>query len=53
MLADYGQVALDGKGAALFTLFYEDCKELQDRYDQAEAGPWRIEPKNLEISMNG
>ena len=31
MLADYGQVALDGKGAALFTQFYEDCKELQDR----------------------
>ena len=53
MLADYGQVALDGKGAALFTLFYEDCKALQDRYDQAEAGPWRMEPKNLEISMNG
>ena len=53
MLADYGQVALDGKGAALFTQFYEDCKELQDRYDQTEAGPWRMEPKNLEISMNG
>ena len=53
MLADYGQVALDGKGAALFTLFYEDCKALQDQYDQAEAGPWRMEPKNLEISMNG
>jgi hypothetical protein len=53
MLAGYGQVALDGKGAALFTRFYEDCKELQDRYDQTEAGPWRMEPKNLEISMNG
>jgi arachidonate 15-lipoxygenase len=53
MLANYGQVAIDGKGAALFAEFYEDCKALQDRYDQTEAGPWRMEPKNLEISMNG
>jgi arachidonate 15-lipoxygenase len=53
MLANYGQVALDDKGAALFMQFYEDCGTLQDRYDQTEAGPWRMEPKNLEISMNG
>ena len=53
MLANYGQVALDDKGAALFTRFYEDCKALQERYDQTEAGPWRMEPRNLEISMNG
>ena len=53
MLADYGHIALDSKGAALFTQFYEECKALQDRYDQTPAGPWRMEPKNLEISMNG
>jgi arachidonate 15-lipoxygenase len=53
MLADYGQVALDGRGAALFTQFYEECQALQDRYDETDAGPWRMEPKNLEISMNG
>ncbi len=53
MLANYGQVALDANGAALFAQFYDDCKALQDRYDQTEAGPWRMEPKNLEISMNG
>lgn len=53
LLADYGHLALDTKGAALFTRFYEDCKALQARYDQSAAGPWRMEPKNLEISMNG
>ena len=53
MLADYGQVALDDRGASLFRQFYNDCQALQDRYDQTEAGPWRMEPKNLEISMNG
>ena len=53
MLADYGHVALDAKGAALFTRFYEDCQALQGWYDQSAAGPWRMEPKNLEISMNG
>ncbi len=53
MLADYGHLALDSKGAALFKQFYESCRALQDRYDQTPAGPWRMEPKNLEISMNG
>lgn len=53
MLADYGHVALDPRGAALFTQFYEDCQSLQARYDQSPAGPWRMEPKNLEINMNG
>ena len=53
MLADYGQVALDEKGEALFEQFYQGCQDLQDRYDETEAGPWRMEPKNLEISMNG
>jgi arachidonate 15-lipoxygenase len=53
MLADYGQVAIDDRGVALFTQYYEECQALQDRYDQTEAGPWRMEPKNLEISMNG
>ena len=53
MLANYGQVALDDKGSALFAQFYEDCMALQHRYDRTEAGPWRMEPKNLEISMNG
>ena len=53
LLADYGHIALDPKGAALFTQFYEECRALQERYDETPAGPWRMEPKNLEISMNG
>ena len=53
MLADYGHVALDARGSALFTRFYEDCQALQARYEQRPAGPWRMEPKNLEINMNG
>lgn len=53
LLANYKGVALDQKGAALFTRFYEECRALQDRYDRDPTGPWRMEPKNLEISMNG
>ncbi|MEN8238994.1 MAG: hypothetical protein ABFR53_07320 [Actinomycetota bacterium] len=53
MLASYEQVALDDRGASLFRQFYQECLSLQDRYDQTEAGPWRMEPRNLEISMNG
>jgi hypothetical protein len=53
MLADYGKVALDERGAALFTRFLEECRALQRRYDETTAGPWRMEPKNLEINMNG
>ena len=53
MLADYGNVALDDRGAALFTQLYDECRALQERYDAVPAGPWRMEPKNLEINMNG
>lgn len=53
LLADYGQVALDDRGAAVFTEFYADCRALQERYNEVPAGPWRMEPKNLEINMNG
>jgi hypothetical protein len=53
MLASYEQVASDDKGASLFRQFYQECQSLQEEYDQTEAGPWRMEPKNLEISMNG
>jgi arachidonate 15-lipoxygenase len=53
LLADYGEVALDDRGAALFTELFEDCRSLQARYDRTAAGPWRMEPKNLEINMNG
>ena len=52
MLADYGAVALDDRGAALFGQFFRDCTALQDRYDKSPAGPWRMEPRNLEINMN-
>ncbi len=52
LLANYKDVALDEKGAALFTQFYEECRSLQDQYDKDPAGPWRMEPKNLEINMN-
>jgi hypothetical protein len=53
LLADYGAVAIDEQGAALFTQFHDECAALQERYDRAPAGPWRMEPKNLEIGMNG
>ncbi len=53
LLADYGAVALDAYAAGLFTVFHEECLALQARYDATPAGPWRMEPKNLEINMNG
>lgn len=53
LLADYGAVALDSSDAELFTQFYEGCVALQSAYDATTAGPWRMEPKNLEINMNG
>lgn len=52
LLANYKDVALDEKGAALFTQFYDECRALQDHYDKTPTGPWRMEPKNLEINMN-
>jgi hypothetical protein len=53
LLADYGHVALDPAGAAVFTRFFDECRALQSRYDAAPTGPWRMEPKHLEINMNG
>lgn len=53
LLDDYGTVALDPEGAAVFARFAAECAELQDRYDRSPGGPWRMEPKNLEIGMNG
>ena len=53
LLNNYGEHALDGDGAALFGEFFNDCVALQRRYDAEPAGPWRMEPKNLEINMNG
>jgi hypothetical protein len=53
LLADYGAVAVDEKGRESFTRFYSDCVKLQERYDLAPTGPWQMEPKNLEIGMNG
>lgn len=53
LLADYGEVALDDKGRRLFTQWYEECRQLQERYDREPADLWRIEPKNMEVSMNG
>lgn len=53
LLHDYGSLALDEKGEELFREFYDSCRSLQDKYDDEPAGLWRMEPKNLEISMNG
>ena len=53
MLYDYKEVARDGRGRALFAQLYEDYTALQARYDRTPSGPWRMEPKNLEINMNG
>lgn len=57
LLADdgYGYLALqDGHGPELFARFLEDAKALQASYDQhKDARPWRMEPKILEMNMNG
>ncbi len=53
LLCDYGRVALDARGEALFARFHAECLALQERYDRSPAGPWRMEPRNLEINMNG
>lgn len=53
LLDDYGEHALTEHGAALFTRFRDECAALQARYDRTPAGPWRLEPQHLEISMNG
>ena len=42
-----------GGAAGLFSEFLRDCRELQSTYDETSTGPWRMEPKNLEINMNG
>lgn len=52
LLADYGSVALDATGRQLFARFHADCTALQEQYDRTPAGPWRMEPENLEIGMN-
>ena len=52
LLADYGDVALDAEGREMFARFAAECAALQDRYDRTPTGPWRMEPKNLEIGMN-
>lgn len=52
LLDDYSAVALDEKGRQLFTQWFEECKKLQSYYDQHPADIWRMEPKNLEVSMN-
>lgn len=52
LLDNYSKVALDDKGRKLFTQWYEDCKQLQAKYDSVPADLWRMEPKNLEVSMN-
>lgn len=58
LLADYGEVALDPTGRKLFTQFFSECAQLQVRYDlerwnSAHDRRWRMEPMDLEISMNG
>lgn len=53
LLDDYGVVALDAGAAELFSEFLRECRELQSTYDGTSTGPWRMEPKNLEINMNG
>ena len=52
LLTDYGSVAFDATGRELFARFTAECAALQDRYDRSPAGPWRMEPKNLEVAMN-
>lgn len=53
--ADYGYLALDdGVGPPLFSQFLADLVALQSNYDANPTGSaWRMEPKTLEMSMNG
>jgi len=59
LLDDYSYLAIDQGGVAAFHQFFDECKTLQRRYDDELAGldpgatTWCMQPKNLEISMNG
>lgn len=53
LLDNYSAVALDEKGKQLFKQWFEECSQLQHDYDLHPADIWRMEPKNLEVSMNG
>jgi hypothetical protein len=57
-LDNYSAVALDQRGRESFTQFNVDSLALQVRYDLSRwhsgvEEPWRMEPRFLEISMNG
>jgi arachidonate 15-lipoxygenase len=61
MLDNYRGSAMDEAGRGLFTRFTIDCRSLQASYDVArwscpyneDEAPWRMEPRNMTISMNG
>jgi hypothetical protein len=58
LLANYGHVTQDQLGRNLFTRFCVECRELQVRYSLGRwhsgvADSWKMEPRQLEISMNG
>ena len=59
LLNDYSYLATAQRGAAAFHQFFDECKTLQRKYDDELAGldpgatTWCMQPKNLEISMNG
>ena len=55
---DYRDVAKDEAGRKLFTQFCVDCRRLQvdydlERWDSGDHPIWRMEPRNLNIGMNG
>lgn len=55
---NYRGIAEDEAGRRLFTQFCVDCRKLQVKYDlerwkSDEDLLWRMEPRNLELSMNG
>ncbi|MEQ9021919.1 MAG: hypothetical protein RLN82_04055, partial [Pseudomonadales bacterium] len=58
LINNYRDVGLDARGRKLFTQFCIECRAIQVRYnlhrwDTGDVEPWKMEPRNLEISMNG
>jgi hypothetical protein len=58
LFGDYRDIVSDQKGRRLFARFNMECRKLQVKYDlmrwkTADHSIWRMEPKNLDISMNG
>lgn len=58
LCGNYSDIASDDAGRRLFMQFFVECQKLQVKYDlerwqSDEDLLWRMEPRNLKLSMNG